>query len=263
MHVFDKDMGLDGNGEEGLKITLTDGWSINGNPNGGYLMAVLTVAMRQKSDKKWPSIITANFMKKTALTQTVVPVECILQSTSFTRLQSSLIQDGIETVRAWGTFSDENVCLGESRYEQSEPEIASVETCFPIPLFGRYTLYKNMDVRLDPKCSGLFEGKLSPISEHKGWISFKDERPVDAPALILMADAFPPPVLSSHGMVAWVPTVELSINVRSLPETKWVKACFKSRYITCGLVEEDGELWDEEGNLLAISRQIAQFRKST
>ena len=80
-------------------------------------------------------------------------------------------------------------------------------------------------------------------------------------ALILMADSFPPPVLSSHGLVAWVPTIEMSVNIRSLPKTPWVKACFRSRYITCGLVEEDGELWDEDGNILAISRQIAQFRK--
>ena len=71
------------------------------------------------------------------------------------------------------------------------------------------------------------------------------------------------PAFATQGMAAWVPTIEMSINVRSLPKTPWVKACFRSRYITCGLVEEDGELWDEEGNLLAISRQIAQFRKTT
>ena len=33
-----------------------------------------------------------------------------------------------------------------------------------------------------------------------------------------------------------------------------------TRYITCGLLEADCEVWDETGNLAAISRQIAQFR---
>lgn len=263
MHVFDKDITFDEKENCKLEGTLSDGWSINGNPNGGYLMAAIASAMQKKSDKKWPSIITASFLNRTALRKTMISVDIMSQSKSFNRIQATLNQDGKETVRAWGTFSDENVCRGESRYEQSAPTIESLENCLPIPEFGNYTLYGNMDVRLDPCCAGWFEGKLTDISEHKGWITFKEERHVDAMALILMADSFPPPVLSSHGMVAWVPTVELTVNIRSLPKTKWVKACFRSRYITCGLVEEDGELWDESGVLLAISRQIAQFRQLT
>lgn len=263
MHVFDKDISFEEKENNLFEGTLTDGWSINGNPNGGYLMAVLASVMQKKSEKKWPAIITASFLSRTALSQTEIALEPISQSKSFNRIQAGLKQDGKETVRAWGTFTDETVCYGESRYEQTAPTIASLENCMPIPEFGAYTLYGNMDVRLDPICAGWFQGNLSDISEHKGWIRFKDERHVDALALILMADSFPPPVLSTHGMVAWVPTVELTLNIRSLPKTKWVKACFRSRYMTCGLVEEDGELWDESGELLAISRQIAQFRRLT
>lgn len=172
-----------------------------------------------------------------------------------------MIQNGNEKIRAWATFSDDGDCPGEKRYERKEPDMEALDSCIPIPEFGRYTLYRNMDVRLDPACAGWFQGKLTDISEHKGWIKFKDDRPMDALSLMLMADSFPPPVMASRGMVAWVPTIEFSVNIRSIPETRWLKACFRSRYITCGLVEEDGELWDEKGELVAICRQIAQFRK--
>ncbi|MFZ1985389.1 MAG: hypothetical protein WAU91_13305 [Desulfatitalea sp.] len=39
-----------------------------------------------------------------------------------------------------------------------------------------------------------------------------------------------------------------------------MRAFFRTRFITCGLLEEDGQVWDETGELIAISRQIAQYR---
>jgi hypothetical protein len=38
-----------------------------------------------------------------------------------------------------------------------------------------------------------------------------------------------------------------------------LKCYFRTRFITCGLLEEDGKIWDQNDNLVAISRQIAQY----
>jgi len=120
-----------------------------------------------------------------------------------------------------------------------------------------------MDIRLDPACAGWMQGgDLSEKSENKGWIQFEDDRAFDIFSIVLIADSFPPAVLSSHGMVAWVPTLEFSVNIRKIPETKRVKCAFRTRFISCGLLEEDGEIWDESGDIIAISRQFAQFRIS-
>ena len=101
---------------------------------------------------------------------------------------------------------------------------------------------------------------MADNSEIRGWIKFKNDRPFDILSILLFADSFPPAVLTSQGMVAWVPTLEFSVNIRNIPTTKWLKCIFRTRFITCGLLEEDGEIWDEAGRLIAISRQIAQYR---
>jgi acyl-CoA thioesterase len=262
MHIFDRDTDFQGLTDHVLKGELTDEWSINGNPNGGYLLAVLLSSMLKHTDKKHPSIVSANYLARTLISETEIDVENISEGKQFNRLQARLLQGGMEKVRAWGTFSQEGICYGDKRYEAGEPKLAPLERCIPIPEFGAYTLYRNMDVRLDPECAGWFEGRLATESVHKGYIKFKDDRPVDALGLVLMADAFPPPVMSTLGPVAWVPTIEFSVNIRAIPKSTWLKAHFRSRFITCGLVEEDGEIWDESGELVLLSRQIAQFRQS-
>lgn len=261
MHRFDQDMALEKTGNTIISGRISDEWSINGNPNGGYLMALMLAAMLEHTEKKHPAIVTANYIGPTRVDEDGrFDVETIARGKTFDRMQATLTQQGKEKVRAWGTFVEHGDCPGDPRYERTPPPVEELDRCIAIPEFGRYTLYRHMDVRLDPACAGWFQGQLTDISEHKGWIRFKEPRPLDALALVLMADAFPPPVMSSHGMQAWVPTIEFSVNIRSIPESSWLKARFRSRYITCGLVEEDGELWDENGDLVAISRQIAQFR---
>ena len=95
----------------------------------------------------------------------------------------------------------------------------------------------------------------------KGWVRFREERPYDLVSIFLIADSFPPPVIVSQGPVAWVPTLTLSVNVRNVPEAGWLRCSFRTRFINNGILEEDGQVWDEQGKLVAISRQFAQYRR--
>jgi acyl-CoA thioesterase len=265
MYEFDRDIVTESSSESNFTGIVAPHWSINGHPNGGYLTAFLASAMQKKSDKKWPVIVTANFLTKCETDKhSKVTVETISTGKQLNRYQACLIQDSTERTRCWATFMDESNCDERAnRYEKEAPEMPARDLCVSYPAMPKYTLFDHMDIILAPSCAGWLQRKaaLSPISEQKGWIKFKDNRPCDALSLLLLADSFAPPVLASHGAVAWVPTIEYSVSLRALSDTPWIKGIFRSHYLTCDIVEEDGELWDENGKLLAISRQIAQFRK--
>jgi acyl-CoA thioesterase len=57
--------------------------------------------------------------------------------------------------------------------------------------------------------------------------------------------------------VAWVPTVELTVHIRATPAPGPIRCAFRSRFIHDGLVDEEGEMWDSTGKLVAQSRQLS------
>lgn len=261
MYLFDQDIASQAaNDTPALSAQVSDNWSINGIPNGGYQMALLANAMLSHSDKTSLAILTATFIARCDPGNACVMVDRIASSSQFERFEARMDQDGVEKIRALGTFVDPEMSCTFNRIEAAPPEIAPRDDCLAIPEIPKYTLFNQVEAMLDPSCIGWMSGRLSDRSEHKGWIKFKDQRPFDAVSLLLMADAFPPPVYASQGLGAWVPTLEMSVNIRKLPASQWLKCTFRTRFITCGLLEEDGQIWDETGELIAISRQIAQYR---
>jgi hypothetical protein len=262
MHVFDQDVSLTQRGDGEFKAKISGNWSINGHPNGGYLMALLQNAMTQCGKMKGIPIITANFIARSEVGAADVFVEAISRSNRFNRLEARLVQKGRERIRAFGTFMKERGEPGETHYGEREPVIADLEESVLVPTLPKYTLYEMMDVRLDPTTAGWMNGTPTEKSEIKGWIRFKKKRQLDALAVLLIADSFPPAVLSSHGIVAWIPTIEFSVSVRSIPASEWLKCVFKTSFIHNGMLEEDGYIWDEAGSLVAVSRQHAWLRPS-
>lgn len=260
MH-FDTDTRTERTSPGVYSAAISDRWSINNNPNGGYLMAVMSRALLTQSDFSSTPIVTANYLARCVPGPATIEVREISRTRQFHRFEASIIQDGAERVRALATFASGGGDCSINRYEASPPELAPREDCVLIPTIPTYTLFGELDVMLDPSCAGWMQNKLVERSENKGWLRFKNERPYDLPAVLLIADSMPPAVMASQGMMTWVPTIEISVNVRAMPQSTWLRCSLRTRFITCGLLEADGEVWDEAGNLVAISRQIAQAKK--
>lgn len=260
-HVLDQDLVLKQINTNRIEVELSDHWSINHRPNGGYLMAVIAAAMQTCSSKSTTPIVTAGFIHACKPGRAVVDIQVISESGNFARLTASLVQNNKECVRAMGTFCSPPEQDPPCFYEQGPPQMASFEDSIPVPPIPDNGLFDHIDARLDPSCTGWITGDLSDTAQIRGWLGFKKKRTLDLPALLLFSDTYPPPVFAKFGPRAWVPTIEMSVNVRALPETQHLKVVFSSRFISAGLVEEDGELWDSNGNLIAISRQISKYRR--
>jgi len=262
MHVFDRDLALAPLESSTYRAGVTGNWSVNGIPNGGYLLALLTAAMLRRSAKGTPLVATANYLQRCRIGEARIEVENIATSRRFDRWQARLVQEGADRVRALGTFVDGAQAEAAKRYEKGPPEVAPPEACVAVPILENLTIMKQLEIRLDPGSAGWLSGRLAEKSEQKGWVRFRDGRPFDLLSLLLAADCFPPAIFVSHGMTAWVPTIELTVNLRHLPATPWLRCVFRTAFLTGDILEEDGEVWDAAGELVALSRQIAQFRRA-
>ncbi len=109
MHIFDQDISLTPQQPFCFRSTVSDNWSVNGIPDGGYLMAIIANAMLQHSQKKSTPILAANYISRCTLGDARIQVESIIQSAQFDRLEGKLLQGGKEKIRMFVTFLKRDV----------------------------------------------------------------------------------------------------------------------------------------------------------
>jgi hypothetical protein len=90
----------------------------------------------------------------------------------------------------------------------------------------------------------------------------KPHRHLDALSLLFFCDCLPPPALLAIApRFTWVPTIEISVQIRGTPTPGgWLALRHTTRHITGGKLEADCELWDATtGKLVCLSRQFAML----
>ncbi|MEX0731992.1 MAG: thioesterase family protein [Aquisalimonadaceae bacterium] len=243
---------------------ISSAWNIGTTPNGGYVAASGLRAMGRQVDQPDPVSVTTYYLRPGLGDQPGdVSLEIIRAGRRTSSATASLHQQGKERLRMVAAFADLEA-PGDGEPTPPALSIPMIDLPPPDACRSRTTVEQGvdvaitsrLDVRLAPAPNG---GAIDERAEVAGWVRFADNRPPDAEALVLFADAFPPSVFAVFGSVGWVPTLELTVHVRRRPVAGWIAARFRTRDLANGLFVEDGELWDESGNLVAQSRQLAML----
>jgi hypothetical protein len=274
MFAFDRATALDEATEDhGTKIysgRVHPGWDIMGNANGGYLLALTGHALSQATSRADCLTITAHYLAPcpaTDISIRVTPIRSGRRLSTATATMSAVI-DGQEKLilQVLATMADLATDPGgPTAALHAQPAISPVESCVILretSVNDFADIHGRLGTRAEPDDLGFRDGHPSGLGLMRGWFDFSDDRVVDTRALLLASDAFPPAVFNLNVAANWVPTVELTVHTRAIPNPGPVACYFSTRYLQNGLLEEDGEMWDSKGILVAQSRQLALAPRS-
>ena len=71
-----------------------------------------------------------------------------------------------------------------------------------------------------------------------------------------------PPVVFGLGATGWAPTVELTMHMRRVPAPGLLAVAARCRHVSGGWFDEEAEVWDAAGHLVAQSRQLARVGRA-
>lgn len=271
--AFDLDTALDEAGPDRFTAQLSDRWSVGPALNGGYGLAVGVRALARMLPHPDPLTVTGHYLRTLAPGPAEVRGELVKAGRTVSNGQAAIVQDGRERLRVVAAFGQLVDDPRPRLVDGAPPELP------PLPLseqgaFGAAS-------RLEGGASGaashpeltvvdrfVYRFALDHVHHRGGpptgeavtraWARFADGRDFDLLGLACVVDVLPPAV-AELGIDGWVPTIELTVHLRAQPVPGWVRVLARTRFIQGGLFQEDAEVWDDDGRLVAQSRQLARL----
>lgn len=232
------------------------GWDIVGNANGGYLLAIGARAAARAAGGRYPVTVTGHFLAPGKPGRVEITASAERAGRRISTVRATMSDEHRPILALLGSFAElPDAPHPVERIDASPPDMPGPEGCIPVeptetfppPFMGK------VELRLHPEDATFDSG----VPRFRGWFRLKDQEPIDGFALLVAVDAFPPTVFNAHLPVAWTPTLELTAHLRGQPAGGWLQCQFTTRFISGGYLEEDGEVWDRSGRLVAQSRQLA------
>ena len=248
---------------------LEAGWKVGGGLNGGYLLAVIGNAIKfdlTDVGHHDPYTVTGYYLSPSVAGPATVSVRRVRQGRGTTTVAATLsqtVEDGseVERIMALATYGDLERISGDIRTTATPPSLPPIDQCAltslaPPEIKAFVPMLDRFDMHVDPESTGLLTGKPSGNTYVQAWFELADGRPIDPIALLTVVDTLPP-VTIEMGLPGWAPTLELTAHVRATPAPGPLRIRHESRNYAGGFFEEDCEVWDSSGRLVAQSRQLA------
>jgi acyl-CoA thioesterase len=260
--AFDEAIAVRAVGEGRYQMRPDDRFAIAGAVNGGVLLASVLRAVLHTSPHPYPVATSAHFLRAPKPEPADVVVDWLKQGKVAATARATLVQDDqpmLETTITTGALGDP-ADVGGLSWTGEPPRLPPVEECEDIQeaqgprAFSGYA--KQVDLRLDPATTGWVHGRPDGTPEMRGYFQLREARDPDAYQLALAVDAMPPVVFGLQ-VVGWSPTVELTWYMRAVPAPGLLRLAARCRHVSGGWFDEEAEVWDSAGRLVAQSRQIA------
>ena len=239
-------------------------WVVNG-PNGGVIAALMVRAAQHcLAEDRCVRTVTTHFVSapKEGSVTIEVTVERQGKIAGFASLRM-LQQDRLIATSLVAVAEVDQV---PHQWEQRNfPKLPALEDCWMmkttpplVPLHSRWDRRWGLGVPGQPDTSTVAGGY-----EAGGWIRLSEPEPFDEALLAAMADAWVPAIMAHTDLAVHAPTLELTVQFRADPREleitsdNYCAAVFRQLSGGEGFVDETGEIWSPDGQLLALSRQLA------
>jgi Thioesterase-like superfamily len=244
--------------------------------NGGVLIAAMLRAVFDTSPHPHPVVTNAHFLRVPAIAPARVDVTWLKHGKTTAVARVSLSQNDapmIEAMVATGALADGSgpgpapgpggddlgtVVAGTPEslsWTGRPPDLPPPDECVEVAAAGG--LRGQVDLRLDPATAGWLRRAPAGVPEMRAYFRMRDGREPDAYLLAFAVDATPP-VVFGLGAFGWAPTVELTWHMRAVPAPGLLRVAARGRHVSGGWFDEEAEVWDSAGRLVAQSRQLAR-----
>jgi hypothetical protein len=235
--------------------------------NGGVLVATVLRAVLDTSPHPYPVATSAHFLRVAAVAPARVEVTWLKQGGTAATARAALIQDAgpvLEVTATTGALSADPAGDGQLSWTGEPPRLPPIKECVglgpspgpgPDPATG-YAAH--VELLFDPATVGWRRGEPSGVPEIRAYFRLREHRDPDAYLLAVAADGLPPAIFGL-GTSGWSPTVEYTWHMRAVPAPGTLRVATRCRHVSGGWFDEEAEVWDAAGRLVAQSRQLARI----
>ena len=270
---FQEAINIDKEKDNTFVVEPNTNYFVGNTPHGGYLMAIMHKALTNVLPHSTAISSSVQYLDRIEAKPITLEVDVFKISKGSSSGIVKIIQDDRVCSTFTGTCSDFHHMKGFDGLEKPLPKIIN-----DINQSDYVSLnYDEISKGFTPSFIHQLECSIHP--EHVWWKRDKesDNSNYDARcsaylkmegglpdqfSLSFYSDILPPVVCNKYGALGWVPTITLTTHIRQLPTTEYIYADFVASDINKGYFEQDCNLWDLNGNLVASSRQLTRILKS-